>query len=275
MGKSSKWRLIQIGELAIKKLNQHIEIVRSARRGYEASNETSAKSVFDVLSKHYRTVGISTVNNIHDFEALVRKQPDLVFLRSKFLPENTGDSILWISALLKKHGINHTGSEQMAIELESDKALAKLQVKKAGLSTARFVKISADKPLNFGSLSLEFPLFVKPTTLSDGIGIDANSVVHDEASLAAKIAELTANVTSDILIEEYLDGREFSVAVLRDEDTGNLLTMPIEIIPAANSNGNRILDYATKHTDQNKFWLLKTNGLICLSVNLPKTCSLR
>jgi D-alanine-D-alanine ligase len=96
------------------------------------------------------------------------------------------------------------------------------------------------------NLSLRFPLFVKPTSLGGGEGVDTMSVVHNQGQLLAKVSSLAANHLSDILIEEYLPGREFSVAVLKDEVTGELTAMPIEMLPGQDVNGDKMLSQALK-----------------------------
>ncbi len=60
---------------------------------------------------------------------------------------------------------------------------------------------------------LAFPLFVKPSHAGDSLGIDAQSLVLDEAALLAKV-EATLDEFDELLVEEYVDGREFTVLVL-------------------------------------------------------------
>lgn len=66
---------------------------------------------------------------------------------------------------------------------------------------------------------LRFPLFVKPSHAGDSLGIDDQSLVANEAALLAKVAA-TLNDFDELLVEEYVDGREFTVLVLASNDLG-------------------------------------------------------
>src|SRR5262249_32318589 len=46
------------------------------------------------------------------------------------------------------------------------------------------------------------------------MGLDYDSVVHNEADLRKKVAFLIDTYQSNVLVEEYIDGREFTIAVL-------------------------------------------------------------
>ena len=52
-----------------------------------------------------------------------------------------------------------------------------------------------------------------------------------------------------MLIEEYLPGREFSVAVLKDDFSAGHLAMPIELIAPPDKNGSRILSGSVKSSN--------------------------
>ena len=79
--------------------------------------------------------------------------------------------------------------------------------------------------------TLRYPLFVKPADQGDSLGIDDRSLVRDETELSSKCAELL-RVYPNVLIEEYLDGREFTVLVAADCDSpGEVLTLtPFEFV---------------------------------------------
>jgi D-alanine-D-alanine ligase len=79
--------------------------------------------------------------------------------------------------------------------------------------------------------TLRYPLFVKPADSGDSLGIDEHSLVNDNTELHAKCADLFRDYRN-VLIEEYVDGREFTVLVAADTDTpGKVLTLtPFEFV---------------------------------------------
>ena len=232
--------------MAQKKIQKHIEIVRSNIPAFSSMGKKSCDAVFDLLRRHYTQVGVTTVNTMTDLALLSLKRPDLVFMGMKYVPGIQPGTKIWISEYLDQHHINHTGSPKEAIELEQSKPLAKQRVQAAGLKTAPFQVIKNGDTFDAVRSPLRFPLFVKPAGLGAGQGVDANSVVYNVDELNAKVASLAAAFGSDVLVETFLSGREYSVAVLQEEDSGKLTAMPLELVPAPNPQGQRILSYELK-----------------------------
>ncbi len=223
-------------------------------------SQESSDAILAVLTRHYTTVGVTIVNDLSDLKALVALQPDLVFLGMKFVPLDPtlgrhGPKI-WPADYLETHGIAYTGSGQQAHELELDKQLAKQRVLDAGLQTAAFQVVHQGTTLVRSKLHLGFPLFVKPTSCSGGFGVDEASVVNNFHELQAKVRSIAANQKSDALIEEYLPGREFSVAILRDELSGELAVMPMEMVAPPDEHGHRLLSGAVKSANVERVLVL-------------------
>ncbi|MEK7561901.1 MAG: hypothetical protein AAB541_03505 [Patescibacteria group bacterium] len=236
------------------KIHKHVEIVRSTKRGLSSMSRVSCDGIFTVLSKHYVSVGVTIVNNLSDFETVVERRPDLVFLGMKFVPVDHALGLqdsgkIWIADYLDEHGIAYTGSGQMAHELGVSKPLAKQRVLDAGLSTPKFYVVRQNQPQPEDNIPLEFPLFIKPTSRGGGLGIDDNSVATSLGQLRSKVNSIAADLQSDSLVEEYLPGREFSVAILKDEHSAEFSAMPIELIARPNKNGIRLLSEQVKSSN--------------------------
>ena len=81
-----------------------------------------------------------------------------------------------------------------------------------GLPTANFQEfITGDELINF---DLEFPMFVKPANEGTGMGMDEGALVNDEAALRRRIHWVIENYHQPALVEDFLPGREFTVAVM-------------------------------------------------------------
>jgi D-alanine-D-alanine ligase len=225
------------------KSNRRIEIVRSTTRGLSSLSRASSDAILTVLSQHFTEVGVAIVNDLSDLETLVATGPDLVFLGMQFIsiPHK-----VWLSDFFDEHDIAYTGSSQTAHELERNKPLAKRHVLEAGLKTAAFCVIKQDQSVNQADVPLAFPLFIKPANRGGGLGIDSDSVAHSFEQLQAKAHSITTRFKTDSLVEEYLPGREFSVAILKDEYSSNYLSMPIELIAPPDKGGTRMLSCRVK-----------------------------
>ena len=236
------------------KSNKQIVIVRSTTKALSSMSQVSCDAVLAVLAKHFTTVKVSTINNLSDLEALVACGPDLVFLGMEFIPANpalgmTDPDKIWLSDFLDEHEIAYTGSSQSAHELDRNKPLAKQYILDAGLRTSAFCVIKQDQLFADHDISLVFPLFVKPTNRGGGLGIDSESIVHNFDQLRLRVDTIATKFQTDTLVEEYLPGREFSVAILKDEDSTEFLVMPIELIAPPDSYGARLLSSQVKSSN--------------------------
>lgn len=236
----------------LQKIDKYIEIVGSSNPRLNAMARDSQLTMHAVLSEKYTRVAMTIVDTMADLEALVAKKPDLVVLGMKLVlldPTMSYDDSrkVWLSSYLEEHDIIFTGSDTVALALEFDKPIAKQRVIDAGLQSSAYFISTIEAPTFEHSLT--YPLFVKPTNRGDSKGIDEKSVVHSDEELMAKIVSIHGDCASDALIEEYLSGREFSVAVIKQPGSDELLAMPVEITTPADIQGNRFLSAAVKEAD--------------------------
>jgi D-alanine-D-alanine ligase len=75
---------------------------------------------------------------------------------------------------------------------------------------------SIDEAIALGGTAT-FPLFVKPAKAGDSLGIDLSSLVHDAPALINKVSAILSDYT-ELLVEEYIEGREFTVLVAANPD---------------------------------------------------------
>lgn len=217
-------------------------------------SHTSRKAIQQVLSKHYAKVGITLINNRLDLERLLSIKPDLVFLGMKFLPMHpdigfSDPEKIWMSDYLSDNGIACTGSSSPAHELELSKPLAKQCVIDAGLKTSPYYVAKMHAKLYQEDIPLTYPLFIKPVDRGGGDGVDSQSYAINFSELQTKVASITSTIGSNSLIEEYLPGREISVAIIKDENSHAYTAMPIERIVPDDARGLKILSPDIKHAD--------------------------
>lgn len=233
------------------KIQKTIEIARTDLPRLSSLGKNSAEAIRDCLAQKYSSVVVSNINSQTDLEQLVARRPDVVFMGMDVMPrshptDEYDEDIIWVTDFLAKHSIEHTGSGVHAIQLERNKPLAKDTVRRAGFNTAQYFVVPKDEAFSGATHGLVFPLFVKPTNSGAGVGVDEFSLSHNLQELRLKIDALKAERGTDIIVEQFLPGREFSVAVLTDVDSAELFAMPIEIVAPKNSKGDRVLGIKTK-----------------------------
>ena len=144
-----------------------------------------------------------------------------------------------IQAILSSMGIPYTGSDFSACLAAMDKSLSKLLFRAAGVATADYTLIcSGEKPY-----AVSFPCVVKPCSCGSSVGV---SIVENEEELYAALA-FAEKYEGKILIEDKIEGREFSVGILngkRKYQSG--LTEEICPAPLNTEEAARLADSALK-----------------------------
>ena len=101
-----------------------------------------------------------------------------------------------------------------ALLYDPPKTLMKYVATTVDVKTPNYVDIESLDNLKEKIQHLTFPMFVKPAKAGDSLGVDEYSLVHDLAALEKKIRSLLSEDYDDILVEEYIAGREFTVLVV-------------------------------------------------------------
>jgi D-alanine-D-alanine ligase len=115
-----------------------------------------------------------------------------------------------IPTVLDLLGIPYTGSDAQGLSAALYKDRVKERLVRAGIPTPQGMLIKRPGQ----KCDLPFPLIVKPAQEDGSAGIWNRSVVHNKTSLLARIDELISSFKAPCLVEQYIDGREFNVAIL-------------------------------------------------------------
>ncbi|MBA2626955.1 MAG: D-alanine--D-alanine ligase [Gemmatimonadales bacterium] len=142
--------------------------------------------------------------------ALATARPDFVFNIAEGLYGPNRES--HVPAICEFLGIPCHASDPLALSLTLHKGRAKEIMAQHGVPTAPFVMArSRDDARN---VSLPFPLFAKPAFEGSGKGVSVRSLCQNRAELVAQVDDLLATYQQPVLIETYLPGQEFTVAVI-------------------------------------------------------------
>ena len=138
-----------------------------------------------------------------------------------------------VTGILELLGIRFTGSGSKCLALVREKALTKWLLLGAGLPSPAFQFLAADERLSlarFERLFVGGQLIVKPAHEDGSLGIGPENIVSDAESLGRQIQKIQERY-GDVLVEQYIAGREFNVGVLALPDPVALPLAEIEFIP--------------------------------------------
>jgi D-alanine-D-alanine ligase len=128
----------------------------------------------------------------------------------------TGAGESQVAGLLELSGLPFTGTGSEGLGLVRDKARTKWLLAGAGLPTPAFQLVATDEPMDarrFESALAAGPLIVKPAHEDASLGIGQASVVTEQASLELQIGKVRRRY-GPVLVEQFISGREFNVAIV-------------------------------------------------------------
>ena len=179
----------------------------------EAVAEFDNLVTIDAIDDSLRLLGYETIR-IGNIKALVAflaqgNRCDLVFNIAEGLHGLCREA--QIPALLDAYEIPYVFSESHILALTLHKGMTKAVVGEQGVPTPDYYVISDESEV--GSVELPFPLFLKPVGGGTGMGISANSIVRDSLALSHVSKLLLEEYRQPVLVETYLEGREFTVGI--------------------------------------------------------------
>ena len=176
---------------------------------------------------------ISNENYLKAVNSDLMKNVDLVFiaLHGKWGEDGT------IQSILELKGIKYTGSGVMSSAVAMDKLMSKILFQKNNVNTADWLMVKnnfvLDEVIKKIKSRFGFPCVIKPNDQGSTVGL---TIAKNESEVETSL-KLALQFSNLALIEEYIEGREMTVAILNGE------ALPVlEIIPK-----NGFYDYNHKY----------------------------
>lgn len=239
-----------------------IEIVTTQNENLDETGFGSIKacrSVFDSIERIGHDVKLNICKSTLELMGIVKRNPDLVVLAVKYISLQNGKKV-WLSDFFSQYGINFTGSSREVLRFDSNKVNAKLYLANKGIKTAKYFTAIPGQYQSTNELPIKFPLFLKPIDAANGNGIDDFSFTTNFAEFETKVLSLYRRFSTPILVEEYLDGREFTVSIINTPNN-ELIISPIEIVPPESKNGLRILGQKVKNDNSEELKSIKDDEI--------------
>ncbi|MCX6168796.1 MAG: ATP-grasp domain-containing protein [Ignavibacteriales bacterium] len=170
------------------------------------------------LSKKYMSVETLAVNS--DIKLAMKKilhySPDLIF---NFVESVEGNSNLesYVAGLFDLMEIPYTGNGPVSLGNCLIKSRTKQILQSHGVRTPKHMIVNVNQYPEKNNFLLKFPVILKLAREDASIGISELSVVNKFDSLKERLEYLFGSFNQEVLIEEYIDGRELNVAILGNQ----------------------------------------------------------
>ncbi len=192
----------------------------------------TAKSVYKELKKN-KNYNSTIVEPDSNFLKKVKSfKPDIIFnaLHGQFGEDG------YMQTILESLKINYTHSGVLASAIAMDKEISKEIFLKNKILTPKYIKYNFNKKnkkiISLIQKKLKFPVVIKP--INEGSSV--NVYICTKKNLIKNIKKLSAY--NEILIEEFIPGREIQVAIM-----GNIKLGAIELKPK-----RKFYDYKAKYS---------------------------
>ncbi len=175
------------------------------------------------------------------YEVLQKTRPDIVFniAEGSSGPCREG----YIPSILEHLKIPYTASDPLTLNICLDKARTKEILAYYGLPTSRFRVVHED---NFSFNSLHYPLMVKPLYEGSSIGIRNDSLVKNRQEMRERVLWLLNSYDEPALVEEFLPGREFTVAIIGNNGGARVFPIVEILFDSLPPGVNPIYSYEAK-----------------------------
>jgi D-alanine-D-alanine ligase len=196
-------------------------------------------AVQQALEERHEVIRIDAGNDAYG--VLQQSRPDIVFNMAEGASGPCREG--YIPAILEHLQIPYTASDPLTLNLCLDKSRTKEVLAYHGLPTSRF-RIVSDN--NFSFNSLHYPLVVKPLYEGSSIGIRNDSLVKTRQEMRERVLWVLDKYREPALVEEFLPGREFTVAILGNGSEARALPIVEILFDSLPGGVNPIYSYEAK-----------------------------
>jgi D-alanine-D-alanine ligase len=195
----------------------------------DANAEFDAPSTIKVIADAIESCGFK-VKKIGNASSLLEKidslDVDIVFNISEGLAGRNRES--QVPILLEMASIPFVGADALTLGLTLDKIIAKKIFIAEGIPTPKFFEVKApDELVNIDHC--KFPMIVKPRFEGSSKGLSENSRVQTKEELKKQVEYIITTYKQPALIEEFICGQEFTIAVVGNEPPEAMPIVQIKI----------------------------------------------
>ena len=159
-------------------------------------------------------------------KALLSQDIDFVFNMSEGFSGRNREAQM--PSVLEIFEIPYSGSDPLTLSLTLDKVIAKQILKQNNIKAPDYFVVNKIQDLDMLPYGLKYPLFVKPAWEGSSKGIKQSSKALKKEELISYTKYILENYPGQpVLIEHYIQGREFTVGILGNQEPKILGLMEI------------------------------------------------
>ena len=228
-------------------MKKRILILGGGISGERSISLKTAKAVKNSIKKKYNCRIVEPDENLT--KNIDRFSPHVVFnaLHGRFGEDG------FIQTYLESKGLKYTHSGVLSSMMAMDKEISKKIFIKNKILTPKFQKIRTDldkkKVVKFLKKKIKFPVVIKPINEGSSLGV----YICNEKNIVKYLNKLKAY--DEILVEEFIPGREIQVAILGKKKLG-----AIELKPK-----RKFYDYKAKYSSK-----AKTKHIIPVNIKMKE-----
>ncbi|MGD8777974.1 MAG: ATP-grasp domain-containing protein [Ignavibacteria bacterium] len=179
---------------------------------------TNIEKVKEQLNFFFNDVSVVTIGNniIKNIKEIKKISPGVIFNFVESIEGNTTFES-YSAGMFDLIGISYTGNSSLCLGNCLNKVKTKEILTSHGIKTPNFIKYHQKQKFREDSFTLNFPVIIKLIKEDASIGISEFSVCKNFEELKNRIKYLGRNYNQDLIIEEYIKGREFNVSILSEE----------------------------------------------------------
>lgn len=186
--------------------------------------DTVALIASAIQSNGFKVKKIGNVSSL--LENIDTLKVDIVFNISEGISGRNRES--QVPILLELAGIPFVGADALTLGLSLDKIMAKKIFIAEKIPTPKFFEIKSDVS-SLDSDHLKFPLIVKPRFEGSSKGLSESSRVENKEELKKQIEYIITTYKQPALVEEFIRGEEFTVALIGNDPPQALPVVQIKI----------------------------------------------
>ncbi|MDZ7332582.1 MAG: D-alanine--D-alanine ligase [candidate division KSB1 bacterium] len=180
----------------------------------EAGVKDEAEAVYQAILKLGHVPAYLAAKNLDQILSKIdRFGPDLIFNLCEGF-HGRAQNEMYLAALWELLGIPYTGNPPLTLGLAQDKVLAKRLFQSAQILTPPY-EVFLKMPEACG---LDYPVIAKPSREDASLGIEQGAaILYNFDELKQRVGDLLMKYQQPILVEQFIDGREFNISILGND----------------------------------------------------------